>query len=281
MTPSTLLLAMTQKEQAIDPTTTYVKRLEKEIAATERYLLDADRAITRLELELQLDNDEAERDHMEHVLALQHTYEKLPWIPDKNEVLDTAVASVQLRAMNHQQQQTIALLRRTTKDKKDEVDDLNQLLVEYTQLVPLLKAQETESKRIQHLLESQHHQLRITPESFMQHLGSSKTETQDTVKMLQRGLTRVLRKYIAVADYKSGTTKPMDQTELRNRMADANKLMRTLLAHVPSNSWVDIDRPNRTEESLITTWIINDIVIAHEDCIPSQHYRIRLRAYGV
>lgn len=275
---------MTQEKSTIDPDTTYLRRLEREIAATERYLLDADRAIKHLEQELQLEsnNNTTERSHKEHIIALQQTYEKLPWIPDKNEVLDTAIASVEISDLNKQQLKSITLLRNNIQMKKEEVTDLEQLLIEYQQLIPLLDIQEEESQRIQDLLETRSNDdLQSTPDSFLQDLGTNKEHTQQTVKMLQRGLTRILRKYIAISDYKSGNSTPVQQATLRDRLAEAYKLVRNLLSHVSSNSWVEVDLPTETEETLITTWIINDILLVHEDSIPGHHYKVKFRSYGV
>lgn len=249
----------------------YLEKLTHEIETTKAYIKQADKAIASLRTK---ESGDLELDRKKRIIAHYEAYTKLPFVSDKDEVIDVATAShlVQQRVDGHQQlidhlQQTsiIPLVERTEKDTSIFESILKDIIDSTTDTEAKLQSVENKVNEVT----SQDYNIL---EKSSQIVNEKRSEMEDMESLLLSHLKRTITKFFALQDWEGGAV--LDPSTLRHALKQTLKTIIQLLT-APKNQWVRIV-PNQYSEQLLRELILNDLLLRDDQ---NQQF-FQLRHFG-
>lgn len=194
----------------------YINRLTKDIERVQCHIQQAEKAINSF------DKDLAKSCSLEkRIIALYATYGNIPYIPDKNDTIATAVTSVILEEMIEEKRKEIS--QASEDDPSVEFD--------FTKNIEELKNQKQE--RLQEIKELSE----LIDKGFTLPLTSKWIESLELRKALFNYLKKVLIKYLAISDRTSGSVNNKDQVKetVRTLTSFFDSLLTSEWVRVPDN----------------------------------------------
>ncbi|ODV80734.1 uncharacterized protein CANTADRAFT_4744 [Suhomyces tanzawaensis NRRL Y-17324] len=249
----------------------YLERLRKEVEHTKQYIKQADIAISSLKQADRQDSASEKR----RVVALYDSYARVPFVPDKDEVIGSATASTALRNSVEDYSEAIA----TLSESKVDPEELTLLMDDYRDIVH--HTSRTNEKGLSKLKEMDSKLAELEQEVSL--VNRARTQLKSRLKdadqmssLLSLHLKRVLTKYLAVQNWEEKVV--MDSPALKSTIRLIMLMIDDLLT-APQDSWVEIV-PTSITAQLVKILVFKSIVISREDSTPSIYY-LRIRNFGI
>ncbi|EGW31883.1 uncharacterized protein SPAPADRAFT_51848 [Spathaspora passalidarum NRRL Y-27907] len=227
----------------------YFNKLQKDIQRVNQFITQADVAINHLQ------QHEESASIEQKIIAMYDSYERIPYVPDKNDTIGTAATSSILSE----------LIDRNTRELKEsavETEPIELLISEYKQILDFLAKDKQDKQETINRLNSKIEDFQFTPS--IKHLL---IQAGNLHRDLQRSLKRVITRYLAMSD-----TGIIDKSQLNQQLKQTTKLINQLL----SGDWVDVPEYSHIK-FFIDTLVKNDMLLLKY----SDSAMVKLRGFDI
>lgn len=241
-----------QQDPDVSKDVTYVNRLHHDIAATEKFIEQADHAIGALEHADR--SDDSETSQRKRVVALYDSYARLGYLPGKDEVIGVASASHLVEQSVENQNKHLDLLATTSAEP--DVTKIGAILKDYTDLLTQSKAVREENELRLRELTAKIDELNpqdVVPNA-VEVLETKLKECRNSGALLNLHMKRVITKFLALQNWEDGSI--LDETTLLGALKLNMTLLRSLLV---TSGWVEVI-PDQYNDKIIKLLQMNDIV---------------------
>ena len=260
----------------------YMQRLRHDIRSTLNFTEQADSAISKFKDENDVDDDILKL--KTEIVALWFCYSRLPYVPDKQDTIGIATASISVQEQVEDQAEAFDMLLQEVQSLKQERRSFETLNSDYKQLTSLIdKKIEFEKFKIQEI-ESKINSMEITPMEASQQMDALQESIQmsrDMEDTLLASLRRTLTKYLAISDWQ--LLEVMTAEEFESNTDVCIQLIDTLiLASIKSvkqriDEWLVV-YPTKTEERLINHLVRSSLLILRQDST-DEKYIVKIRNF--
>ena len=260
----------------------YMQRLRHDIRSTLNFTEQADSAISKFKDENDVDDDILKL--KTEIVALWFCYSRLPYVPDKQDTIGIATASISVQEQVEDQAEAFDMLLQEVQSLKQERRSFETLNSDYRQLTSLIdKKIEFEKFKIQEI-ESKINSMERTPmeaSQQMEALQESIQMSRDMEDTLLASLRRTLTKYLAISDWQ--LLEVMTAEEFESLTDVCIQLIDTLiLASIKSvkqriDEWLVV-YPTKTEERLINHLVRSSLLILRQDST-DEKYIVKIRNF--
>ena len=260
----------------------YMQRLRHDIRSTLNFTEQADSAISKFKDENDVDDDILKL--KTEIVALWFCYSRLPYVPDKQDTIGIATASISVQEQVEDQAEAFDMLLQEVQSLKQERRSFETLNSDYRQLTSLIdKKIEFEKFKIQEI-ESKINSMERTPmeaSQQMEALQESIQMSRDMEDTLLASLRRTLTKYLAISDWQ--LLEVMTAEEFESNTDVCIQLIDTLiLASIKSvkqriDEWLVV-YPTKTEERLINHLVRSSLLILRQDST-DEKYIVKIRNF--
>ena len=260
----------------------YMQRLRHDIRSTLNFTEQADSAISKFKDENDVDDDILKL--KTEIVALWFCYSRLPYVPDKQDTIGIATASISVQEQVEDQAEAFDMLLQEVQSLKQERRSFETLNSDYRQLTSLIdKKIEFEKFKIQEI-ESKINSMEITPMEASQQMDALQESIQmsrDMEDTLLASLRRTLTKYLAISDWQ--LLEVMTAEEFESNTDVCIQLIDTLiLASIKSvkqriDEWLVV-YPTKTEERLINHLVRSSLLILRQDST-DEKYIVKIRNF--
>ncbi|RLV95030.1 hypothetical protein JA1_001310 [Spathaspora sp. JA1] len=237
----------TQVEPAVDEI--YYNKLEKDIERVSQYINQADVAIKHLS------QFEQQASIEEKIIAMYDSYERVTYIPDKNDTISTAATSSILDEL---------ISRNTAElEKKVDIDEVEQLTQEYKDILEVLEQDKQKKQEKIDVLTK-----KIDKFKFKPTIKTEIIKANELHKQLERMVKRVSTKYLALSSDAS-----LDKAQLNHHLKSTTKLIDQLLL----GDWVEPEY-NTHNKFFIDTLVKNDVLLLNRT---DNSVEVKLRGFDI
>lgn len=235
----------------------YLHRLEKDIERVRRFNKQADLAIENL---TKYENSPIEK----RLIALGESYEKIPYVTDKDDTIGVAATTNILDDMIKRTE--IELLEL----KLIETQSLDSLIKEYRGMLTVIAKTKQDKEDMIELLRSKSDD--VQRNGFHSNIEHQILETKKVKKILSSHLKRIMAKYLAISATPSEEIHERD--ELKRVLIDCSKMIDNLLV---SNEWVPAISYSHAK-FMIDSLVKNDVLLIKETDIGTL---VKLRGFDI
>ena len=260
----------------------YMQRLRHDIRSTLNFTEQADSAISKFKDEKDVGDDILKL--KTEIVALWFCYSRLPYVPDKQDTIGIATASISVQEQVEDQAEAFDMLLQEVQSLKQERRSFETLNSDYKQLTSLIdKKIEFEKFKIQEI-ESKINSMERTPMEASQQMDALQESIQmsrDMEDTLLASLRRTLTKYLAISDWQ--LLEVMTAEEFESLTDVCIQLIDTLiLASIKSvkqriDEWLVV-YPTKTEERLINHLVRSSLLILRQDST-DEKYIVKIRNF--
>lgn len=249
----------------------YLEKLNREIEATKSFIKQADLAIESLRTK---ESSDPLLEKKKRIIAHYDAYSKLPFVSDKDEVIDVATSSYLVQQRVDNQKEIIEYIQLSS--TKLQVERLeNDTSIFKSVLSDIMESISKTETRL-HLLESKIDEVQSEDYKILDKSGEivneKYKEMEEMESLVSSHLKRSITKFFALQNWEDETV--LDQSTLRHALKHTLKTIIQLLT-APKNQWVRIV-PNQYSEKLLRELILNDLLIRDDS---NQEY-FQLRHFG-
>lgn len=245
------LLTKTELTTANDKDLVYKNKLVREVEQIKRFIAQADKALASTTVD--------ESDNKRRIIGLNESYLKLGYIPDKDEVLGTAIADHSLEELTKKHEQQLAWL-----SQPNDVSKLQGMVDDFHEI----------EKYLDEGIKNNHDKLQVLSGTVVEinhsPVDDLSAEADAMVRDLKVNTKRVLTKFIA------SHSQDLDLDTLKLALKSLTKMIDQLLK---SKDWVEVI-PDEYNVALIKTLIYNNLVTRRNDSVVSGSYYLKMIQFG-
>lgn len=266
--------------------TTYIRRLQNDIKITTSFINQTDIAIDKLGLENH-NNLEDMLTLKKDIIALSDIYSRLPYLPDKGDVIGIASASSIISNLIEQQTEVSKYLGKKNETDEDEIIVKKSLLGDYSKLLHLIDQKTSTAQSRLNDIRKKTNELSLTQVTKSLQdtaLTDRINEALQIENVLASSLKRILIKHLALGDWQHQQV--MTESSFQEGINDCLQLIESLVNSLLKSITKDIQQEwvvvyaNVFEEKLINQLLMSGLVISREDS-SSGKYILKLRNFGV
>lgn len=260
----------------------YMQRLRHDIRSTLNFIEQADSAISKFKDENGADDDILKLKI--EIVALWFCYNRLPYVPDKQDTIGIATASVSVREQIEDQAETFDMLLQEIQTLRQERRSFETLNSDYRQLTSLIDKKIDFEKSKTQEIESKISSMEKAPIEASQQMNALQENIQmsrDMEDTLLASLRRTLTKYLAISDWQ--LLEVMTAEEFESNTDICIQLIDTLiLASIKSvkqkiDEWLVV-YPSKTEERLINHLVRSSLLVIRDDST-YEKYVVKMRNF--
>lgn len=229
----------------------YKNKLAREVLQMRRFIAQADEALASILVD--------ETDSKRRIIGLNEAYLKLGYIPDKDEVLGTAIADHFLESLTEKHEKQLKWLN----NQPTNLTKLQEMLDDFKEIEACLdEGIEFNLKKLQDI---SNYEVDVNQSQVEELIKELNTISRD----LKLSVKRVLTKFMACH------TQELDQPTLKLALKSLSKMIDQL---IKSRDWVEVI-PDEFNVALIKTLIYNSIVTRRQDPIGSSSYFLKMTQF--
>lgn len=265
----------------------YIRRLQTDIHLVSSFINQANTSIEKLISKNSNTSQEDIGSLKKDIIALSDTYERLPYLSDKGDVIGIATASTIIDNLIQQQNEASIHLNEKNVKAFNERISMDALVEDYSRFLQLIdqriitdqsKLNEIHQKTISMDEEP------VTRSVQINALDTKLNEAYDLEDLLSSYLNRIVIKYLAVGDWE--IQKVVTEEKFQENVNLCMQLMDNLVASSMNSmrkgtrgDWVQV-HPNFVESKLINHLLMNDLVVSREDSTIEKSI-LMLRDFGL